>query len=66
MSDCEDIDSLDCLEEIDRETIAAIERGIRDADAGRTVPFEEVRRMVSEWITEHIDKVRGGGVSDSQ
>ena len=34
------------------ETIAAIEEGIRDAEAGRTIPIEEVRKMVSEWTTE--------------
>ena len=34
------------------ETIAAIEEGIRDADADRTIPIEEVRNMVPRWTTE--------------
>ena len=32
------------LDEEDDETIAAIEEGIRDAEAGRMVPLEEVRK----------------------
>jgi predicted transcriptional regulator len=35
--------------EEDEETLAAIDRGIKAADEGRTVPLEEVRKMVSEW-----------------
>jgi predicted transcriptional regulator len=38
-------------EEEDEETLAAIDEGIRDADAGRTVPIEEVRRLLPTWIT---------------
>ena len=34
------------------ETIAAIEEGIRDAEAGRTIPVEEVRKMVPGWTIE--------------
>jgi predicted transcriptional regulator len=37
--------------EEDEETLAAIDEGIRDAEAGRTVPAEEVRRLLPEWIT---------------
>ena len=33
-------------EEEDEETLAAINEGIRDAEAGRTVPIEEVRRLL--------------------
>jgi predicted transcriptional regulator len=36
------------LDEEDEETLAAIDEGIRDAEAGRTVPIEEVRRL--QWI----------------
>lgn len=33
--------------EVDAETLAAIDRGIKDADEGRTVTLEEVRRMAA-------------------
>jgi len=35
----------------DEETLAAIDEGIRDAEAGPTVPIEEVRRLLPQWIT---------------
>ena len=35
----------------DRATLAAIDEGIRDAEAGRTVPAEEVRKLLPQWIT---------------
>jgi predicted transcriptional regulator len=38
-------------EEEDEETLAAIDEGIRDAEAGRTVPAEEVRGLLPKWIT---------------
>ena len=38
-------------EEEDEETLAAIDEGIRDAEAGRTVPIDEVRRLLPKWIT---------------
>ncbi|MGO9254904.1 MAG: hypothetical protein ACLQU1_01170 [Bryobacteraceae bacterium] len=37
--------------EEDEETLAAVDEGIRDAEAGRTVPIEEVRRLLPKWIT---------------
>ena len=33
------------------ETLAAIDEGLRDAEAGRTVPAEEVRRLLPKWTT---------------
>jgi hypothetical protein len=39
------------LDEEDEETLGAIDEGIRDAKAGRTVPAEEVRRRLPKWIT---------------
>jgi hypothetical protein len=39
------------LDEEDEETLAAIDEGIRDAKAGRTVPAEEVRKRLPKWIT---------------
>jgi predicted transcriptional regulator len=37
------------LEQI--ETLAAIRRGEEDADAGRVVPHDEVKRRIASWIT---------------
>jgi hypothetical protein len=34
----------------DEETLTAIDEGIRDARAGRTVPAEEVRKRLPKWI----------------
>ena len=38
--------------EVDAETRAAIERGIEAADEGRTVPLEEVEKMIPQWIAK--------------
>jgi len=37
--------------EVDAETLAAIDKGIADADAGRTVSLEEARKLIPEWIS---------------
>jgi hypothetical protein len=39
------------LDEEDPETLAAIDEGIRDAKAGRTIPAEEARKRLPRWIT---------------
>jgi predicted transcriptional regulator len=39
----------DVLDQI--ETLAAIRRGEADADAGRVVPHDEVKRRIASWIT---------------
>ncbi|MGA2181752.1 MAG: hypothetical protein ABSH47_01865 [Bryobacteraceae bacterium] len=39
------------LEHEDEDTLAAIDEGIRDAEAGRTVPMDEVRKLLPQWIT---------------
>ena len=39
------------LEDEDEETLAAIDEGVRDAEAGRTVSAEEVRKRLPQWIT---------------
>ena len=44
-------DETDILDEEDEETLACIEEGIRDADAGRTVSIEDVRKLLPKWIT---------------
>jgi predicted transcriptional regulator len=35
----------------DNETLAAIDEGVRDARAGRTLSAEEVRTRLPKWIT---------------
>ena len=40
------------VDEEDEETLAAIDEGVRDAEAGRTVPIKEVRKLLPKWITE--------------
>ena len=44
--------------EVDAETAAAIERGIKDADEGRTVSLDEVRKMIPEWISKFESRKR--------
>ena len=39
------------MEDEDEKTLAAIDEGIRDAEAGRTIPIEKVRKRVRKWIT---------------
>ena len=36
------------IEDEAEETLAAIDQGIRDADAGRTTPVEEVRKLLHQ------------------
>jgi len=43
---------LPILDEEDEKTLAAIDEGVRDAKAGRTVPAEEVRKRLPKWITD--------------
>jgi predicted transcriptional regulator len=47
--DLDDPVSID--EEEDEETLAAIDEGIRDVEAGRTASIEEVRKLLPQWIT---------------
>lgn len=39
------------LDEENEETLAAIDEGIQDAEDGRTVPAEEIRKRLPKWIT---------------
>jgi predicted transcriptional regulator len=41
----------------DEETLAAIDRGIKAADEGRTVSLEEVRKMIPEWIRKFESRI---------
>jgi len=38
--------------EVDAETLAAIDKGIADANAGRTVAADEVRKLIPQWISK--------------
>ncbi|MFN0165064.1 MAG: hypothetical protein ACKV22_01435 [Bryobacteraceae bacterium] len=38
--------------EVDADTLAAIDRGVEDANADRTVSIEEARRLIPEWISK--------------
>ena len=38
------------------ETLAAIDEGLRDAEAGRTVPAEEIRRRLPIWTSSATSK----------
>jgi len=38
--------------EVDSATLAAIDRGLEDADHGRTLPIDEVRKMIPQWISK--------------
>ncbi len=40
------------------ETLAAIQRGIADADAGRVTPLEKVRDKLLEWPTESSSRTK--------
>lgn len=44
--------------EVDAETVAAIDRGIKAADEGRTVPLDEVRKMIPRWISKFESQTR--------
>ncbi len=37
---------------VDAETLAAIDRGIKDADAGPTVSLDEARKLIPQWISK--------------
>lgn len=40
------------LAEEDSATLTVIDRGIRDADEGRTVSLDEARKLIPEWISK--------------
>ena len=38
--------------EVDADTLSAIDRGLSDAEAGRSVSIDEVRRLIPHWISK--------------
>jgi predicted transcriptional regulator len=46
-----DVPATDTVE-VDAETLAAIDRGIKDASEGRTFSIDEVREMIPKWISK--------------
>jgi len=38
--------------EVDANALAGIDRGIQSANEGRTVPLDEVRKMIPKWISK--------------
>jgi predicted transcriptional regulator len=38
--------------EVDADTLAAIDRGIKDADEGRSVSIDDVRKLIPTWISK--------------
>jgi predicted transcriptional regulator len=38
--------------QVDAETLAAIDRGIEDADQGRTSSLEDARETTAQWISD--------------
>ena len=45
------------VDDEDEKTLAAIDEGLRDAKAGRTVPIEEVRKLLPKWITASASRI---------
>jgi predicted transcriptional regulator len=44
------------LEDEDEETLAAIDEGLQDDEAGRVTPIAEVRSLFSQWITAYSSR----------
>ena len=44
--------------EVNSETLAAFDRGIKDADEGRTVSIDEVRKLIPQWISKFDSQKR--------
>lgn len=45
-------ESIPVLEDEDKSTLDAIDRGIRSADEGRVVTIEKVRQTMKTWLTK--------------
>ncbi len=45
--------------EVDAEHLAAIDRGMADVKAGRTVTLEEARKLIPTWISKFESQKKG-------
>ena len=45
--------------EVDSERRAAIDRGIKAAAEGRSIPLEQVREMIPQWISKFESRSQG-------
>ncbi len=39
------------IEDEDEKTFGAIDEGVRDAEADRTIPIEDVRNLLRKWVS---------------
>jgi len=46
------------VDDEDEKTLAAIDEGIRDADAGRVAPPEKAREVLAKWTTHSATRKR--------
>jgi predicted transcriptional regulator len=44
------------IDDEDEKTLAAIDEGIHDAEAGRTTTIEKVRKRLHQWITASLSR----------
>lgn len=51
-------EALPLTDEEDGTTLAAIDRGIQDADENRTVSLDEARRLIPEWISRFESRTK--------
>jgi predicted transcriptional regulator len=47
------VEALENYVDEQEEQLARIDRGIRDADAGRVVPHDDVKRYLKSWGSKH-------------
>jgi len=45
-------------DEEDQETLDAIDRGVRDANAGRLTSIDEVEEMLYQWISKSLSPTK--------
>ncbi len=46
-----EVPSTDAVD-VNDETLAAIDRGLKDAAEGRSIPLDEVRKLIPRWISK--------------
>jgi predicted transcriptional regulator len=51
--DPRDHDTVEMTAEERQAFLNAVEEGLADADAGRTISFEKIRRWLLSWGTDH-------------